>query len=77
MVLVVWFVILKAFLFLEKDLLEVCRLRIMHVGRMVFEVCGCIVANIDSNNWPSSSVGGLEQLVYEQASVVVSFDSQL
>jgi hypothetical protein len=28
-----------------------------------FEVRGWVVANIDSNNWPSSSVEGLKQLV--------------
>ncbi len=61
--LVEWFVILKAFLLWETDLWEVCRLRVVHVGLINFEVYGWVFAEIDSNNWPSSSVGGLEQLV--------------
>ncbi len=62
-ILFVWFDILMAFLFWENDLWEVCRLRVVHVGHVVFEVCGWVVAKIDYNNWPSSSAGGFEQLV--------------
>ncbi len=52
---------------------EVFRCRVLPVGLMVFEFCAWAFPEVDSDDWPSSTVCGLEYMVQEQESDVVSF----
>ncbi len=67
---------MKSLLFWEKDLWEVFRSRVLLVGLMVTEVYGWAVSEVDSNDWPSSAVCGLEHMVQEEEVVVASFCSE-